>query len=244
MKNLLLLTASIIALNAAAPAFGADLGAQPVFTKAQPPLVLPPAIYDWTGLYIGINGGWASSNNCWDLSAIAPEGCHDASGATVGGQVGYRWQIFNLVYGVEAQGNWANFSGSNVSTAVVPTVSNRTRIDAFGLFTGQIGYAFNNVLLFAKGGAAVTSNSYQISLASTGAEFARSDNLRWGGALGAGLEVSFAPSWSFGVEYDHLFMQDNDIIFPSTGGFSDRIRQDVDLVTVRLNYKFGPGFTR
>ncbi|MES5486714.1 outer membrane beta-barrel protein [Bradyrhizobium sp. INPA03-11B] len=243
MKNLLLLTASIIALNAAAPAFGADLAAQPVFTKAPPPLVLPPAIYDWTGLYIGINGGWGSSHNCWDFAATTPEGCHDANGATVGGQVGYRWQVFNVVYGVEAQGNWANFSGSNIS-AVFPSDSNRTKIDAFGLFTGQIGYSFNNVLLFAKGGAAVTNNSYQLSTAATGAEFARSDNLRWGGALGAGLEVGFAPNWSFGVEYDHLFMQDNDIIFTASGGSGDRIQQDVDLVTVRLNYKFSPAVTR
>ena len=34
------------------------------------------------------------------------------------------------------------------------------------------------------------------------------DDTRWGGAVGAGLEFGFAPNWSAGVEYNHLFMQD------------------------------------
>lgn len=51
MKNLLLLTASIVAVNAAVPAFGADLAPQPVQSNA-PKLSVAPAICDWTGYYI------------------------------------------------------------------------------------------------------------------------------------------------------------------------------------------------
>ncbi|WP_407114536.1 hypothetical protein [Bradyrhizobium sp. LMG 9283] len=47
--------------------------------------------------------------------------------------------------------NWADFTGSNISVAF-PADTNRTKIDAFGLITRQIGYAFNNVLIYAKGG--------------------------------------------------------------------------------------------
>ena len=113
MKKVLLVTASLIALGAAAPAVAADLAARP-YTKA-PPMVA--AVYDWTGFYIGANGGWGSSRNSWDLVAPFgwPEGSHDATGGTVGGQVGYRWQAGTFVFGLEAQGNWADFSGSNVS---------------------------------------------------------------------------------------------------------------------------------
>ena len=39
--------------------------------------------------------------------------------------------------------------------------ANRTKIDAIGLFTGQVGYAWNSFLLYVKGGAAVAHNSYQ-----------------------------------------------------------------------------------
>jgi outer membrane immunogenic protein len=146
-----------------------------------------------------------------------------------------------VVFGVEGQGNWADFSGSNLSQAF-PGFSNRSKLDAFGLITGQIGYAFNNVLLYAKGGAAVTGDSYRILDAATGALAATaSDDTRWGGTIGAGVEVGFAPNWSVGVEYDHLFMQDSTVAFTTPAGarFSDRIRQDVDVVTSRINYKFG-----
>ena len=90
----------------------------------------------------------------------AAEGCHDATGGVAGGQIGYRWQSGAWVFGLEAQGDWADLSGSNVSLLLPPALPTRSRIDAFGLFTGQIGYAWNNALLYAKGGAAVTDNSY------------------------------------------------------------------------------------
>ena len=115
MKKVLLVTASLIALGAAAPAVAADLAARP-YTKA-PPMIA--AVYDWTGFYIGANGGWGSSRNSLGSrlrrSWSAPRARHDATGGTVGGQVGYRWQAGTFVFGLEAQGNWADFSGSNVS---------------------------------------------------------------------------------------------------------------------------------
>ena len=69
------------------------------------------------------------------------------------------------------------------------------------------------------------------------------DDTRWGGTVGAGLEFGFAPNWSAAVEYDHLFMRT--AATPSTipaGALllgTERIRQDVDLVTVRVNYRWG-----
>jgi outer membrane immunogenic protein len=241
MKKILLVTASLIALGAAAPAVAADLAARP-YTNA-PAMIA--AVYDWSGFYIGANGGWGSSRNSWDSVlpfVVGPEGSHNATGGTVGGQVGYRWQSGAFVFGVEAQGNWADFKGSNASTLFGPGFVNNSKTDAFGLFTGQVGYAANNFLLYVKGGAAVTSNTYRINT-NTGALFAStSDDTRWGGTIGVGAEYAFAPNWSVGLEYDHLFMQDKTYDFTNGAGAlvgRDRIRQDVDLVTARLNYKFG-----
>lgn len=244
MKKVLLVTASLIALGAAAPAMAADLAARP-YAKA-PPMIA--AVYDWSGFYIGANGGWGSSHNSWTNTAVggvlfAPlgEGSHDASGGTVGGQIGYRFQSGNWVFGLEAQGNWADFSGSNVSLAGLGT-TNRTKIEAFGLFTGQIGYAFNNALFYVKGGAAVTDNKYEGLF--LGAVVDRATDTRWGGTVGVGLEYGFAPNWSVAAEYDHLFMGTNSRqftgVFPVAGiTRNDDIKQDADLVTVRLNYRFG-----
>jgi outer membrane immunogenic protein len=244
MKKVLLVTASLIALGAAAPALAADLAARP-YTKA-PAMIA--AVYDWSGFYIGANGGWGTSRNCYTNTAVggvafpaATEGCHDASGGTVGGQVGYRWQAGTFVFGVEAQGNWADFRGSNVSV-LFPAVTNRTRLDAFGLFTGQVGYAWNNALLYVKGGAAVTDNRYDGLSTATGALIDHASDSRWGGTVGVGLEYGFAPNWSAAVEYDHLFMNRQNYLFTTVAGANSRnddVRQDVDLITVRLNYRFG-----
>ena len=158
-------------------------------------------MYDWSGFYLGANGGWGSSQKCWDFSNAAgafnvSEGCHDATGGTAGGQVGYRFQSSSIVFGVEAQGNWANFRGSNVSLPF-PAVTNATRVDAFGMFTGQIGYAWNNTLLYLKGGAALTSDRYWGYLTANGLQISNTVNdTRWGGVIGVGLEYGFAPNWS------------------------------------------------
>jgi outer membrane immunogenic protein len=207
------------------------------------------AIYDWSGFYIGINGGGASSRGCLTITGVAgnpvtpnSEGCHNATGGLVGGQVGYRWQSAGWVFGVEGQGDWANLKGSNASlTAVIP-YTNQTKVDAVGLVTGQVGYAWNNVLLYVKGGAAVTSNQYRSFFTATGVQFNSASDTRWGGAVGTGLEMSFAPDWSVAVEYDHLFMGRDSVTFPPTGtavGRSDNIGQSVDMGTVRVNYRWG-----
>jgi outer membrane immunogenic protein len=238
---------AITLLGTTTLAAAADLPAAP-YTKAPAPII---ATYDWSGFYIGINGGGATSHNCWALNndgifgtgPITPatgEGCHDSTGGLVGGQVGYRWQSADWVFGIEAQGDWADLSGSNTSLFYGPGFINQTRADAIGLFTGQIGYAWNNVLLYVKGGAAITDNQYN---GIVGALLDQATDTRWGGAVGAGLEVGFGPNWSVAAEYDHLFMgnQNVNFTFAGAGGFSrsDNIRQDVDMATVRLNYRFG-----
>jgi outer membrane immunogenic protein len=223
--------------------------------KARPAPIAPIAIYDWTGLYVGINGGGGWSRKCWDLTnnfgvlvvPPAPEGCHDATGGTVGGQIGYRWQASNWVFGLEAQGNWADFTGSNLNL-FFPGVVDRTKIDAFGLFTGQIGYAWNNALLYVKGGGAVVRDKYSTAFTATGIVIDAAQETRWGGAVGAGVEYGFTPNLSVALEYDHLFMGTRDVTTFTTGqdprfraglfSATDRIRQDVDLFTARLNYRF------
>jgi len=100
MKKFFLTVAGLAAFGAATSAVAADLPAR-TYTKA-PPMIA--AIYDWSGFYIGANGGGGTSRNCWDINnsfgaVQAPavrEGCHDATGAMAGGQIGYRWQSASL----------------------------------------------------------------------------------------------------------------------------------------------------
>jgi outer membrane immunogenic protein len=244
MKKFLLGTVGVFALGMAAPASAADMAARP-YTKAPPPYVAP--IYDWSGFYIGANGGWGESHSCVDfLNAVGvavAEGCASRSGGLVGGQLGYRWQASQWVFGLEAQGDWADLSNQRLSL-VDPTFSTRTKTSGIGLFTGQIGYAWNASLLYFKGGAAVTDNRFSILDTASGVELAAASATRWGGTVGVGWEYGFAPNWSAGIEYDHLFMGNANNSFTATdrrlvGFLNDRISQDVDMVTLRINYRFG-----
>jgi outer membrane immunogenic protein len=240
MKKLLL---SAVFATLAVPAIAADLPAR-TYTKAPPPVVIP--VYDWTGFYIGGNGGWGESRNCWGVvpltGATISDGCASRSGGVLGGQFGYRWQSANFVFGVEAQGDWADLSGSRVSVAF-PGFTTGVKVDGLGLFTGQIGYAWNAALLYLKGGAATTRNRLDVVNIATGVDTASASSERWGGTIGIGMEYGFAPNWSVGLEYDHLFMGDANNSFsvqnPLLANAVNRISQNVDLVTVRFNYKFG-----
>ena len=244
MKRALLGLAGLVALGAAAPAGAADL---PVYTKT---LAMIAAIYDWSGFYVGVNGGGASAHKCWNITDFGPtpftteisEGCHNATGGLVGGQIGFRWQSANFVFGVEGQGDWADLKGSNTSQFIAGA-TNQSRVNGIGLVTGQVGYAWNNVLWYVKGGAAVTGDSYRGITTVTGLLVDHASESRWGGAIGTGLEFGFAPNWSVGVEYDHLFMGSRTVSFPlvTTGTLSriDNIKQDVDMGTLRVNYRWG-----
>lgn len=244
MKKFLLGTVGLVALGLAAPAVAADLPAR-TYTKA-PAYVA--AVYDWSGFYIGINGGWGQSR---DRRFFDPAGLlissNYANGGTVGGQVGYRWQSGAWVFGLEAQGNWADINGTTNTAFVLAAplgavISSRSKMDAFGLFTASVGYAWNNALLYVKGGAAITDRNYQFT-APGGVLIAESGyGTRLGGTVGAGVEYGFTPNWSAAIEYDHIFENRHGVTFTVPGGvgvtgFSSG--GDTDLVTARLNYRWG-----
>ncbi len=237
-------------LIASASAFAADLAARP-YTKAPPAVVA--AVGDWSGFYVGVNAGGGSSRDKWNLltnggmavnPALSNEGTTNAGGAAVGGQIGYRYQMSNWVFGVEAQGDWTSFKGSSRNLAV-PALTDQTRVNGFGLFTGQVGYSWSPAFLaYLKGGAAVVGDRYDTFTTATGVMADHASTTRWGGTVGAGLEYTFAPNWSVGVEYDHLFMGNKNVNFVNAAGataMTQRVSQDIDIGLVRLNYRFGPG---
>src|SRR5436190_3456848 len=239
MKKILLSAIALAALTGSATA--ADMAVK----AAPPPMVVP--VYNWTGFYIGANGGWGQSHNCWDYVLPGPvfsDGCRDRSGGLLGGQIGYRWQSNQFVFGLEAQGDWANLTNTRQSL-LFPLVSTRVKTDGIGLFTGQLGWAWNAALLYVKGGAAVTSNSFDLINNLNGVSLVNASATRWGGTLGVGFEYGFTPNWSFGAEYNHLWMGNaNNSFTVNVPGvlvntLNNRITQDVDMFTLRLNYRFG-----
>jgi outer membrane immunogenic protein len=242
MKKFLLGILSAVAMTA--PALAADL---PV--KAPPPPPMIP-IFNWSGFYIGANGGWGQVDNCIGIvdpffgPGVLADGCRNGSGGLFGGQVGYRWQTpgNHFVFGLEAQGDWANLR-NNRASIVDPGLVFETKTDAIGLFTAQVGFGWDTWLLYFKGGAAVTSNNFTATdtLTGLGVTAATANGTNWGGTVGIGWEYAFSPNWSLGVEFDHLFMEPKDVVIPA-GLFAGTLlhnSQEVNMFTVRFNYRFG-----
>jgi outer membrane immunogenic protein len=234
MKKFLLGTVGLVTLGMAAPAVAADMAVQ----AAPVPYIAP--MYNWSGFYIGINGGWGSSRNRYEWTGpgvLALAYGADSTGGTIGGQVGYNWQAGSWVFGLEAQYNWADLNKAYYGPAGTWSVG--SKVDALGFFTGRIGYAANNALFYVKGGAAVANNDQWAAW--NGVNFATASNTRWGGTVGVGLEYGFSPNWSFGVEYMHAWLGNNDYqwVNANLAWNNLHVSQDIDVVTLRLNYRFG-----
>jgi outer membrane immunogenic protein len=247
MKKFLLGTLGLVAM--AAPAVAADL---PARTYKAPPPMVAPLIYDWTGFYIGANGGYGWSNRCLDVTAVGfvnvfAEGCRSAGGGIFGGQIGYRWQASQWVFGLEAQGDWANLRNSRVSV-FDPLATWNNNTTALGLFTGQIGYAWNASLLYFKGGAAVVNQQTNLVTTLNGVGIVSADRSGWGGTVGVGWEYGFSPNWTAGIEYDYIWRTTDTRTLLTPGltvgtvavpSISANARADVNAITARINYRFG-----
>ncbi|MDP1868771.1 MAG: outer membrane beta-barrel protein [Bradyrhizobium sp.] len=243
MKRSFVTLAAVISAGAAN---AADLRQAPIY-KAAP----APAEISWTGFYLGANGGGGWGRGCWTFIGTVPavglpapldEGCNSPSGGIIGGQVGFNWQTGPMVFGLEAQGNWANLQGQNVSllpTPPFPASTNRTRVDGLGLFTGRLGFAWGSTLLYAKGGAAVVHQEHDFTLTGVVAPPVVANETRWGGTIGGGVEHKFTQNWSGAVEYNYVGLGTSRLTFPSQplAAIVD-ISRDLHLVTLRINYSF------
>jgi len=228
-------------VGAAHSTSAADIPARAPVTKAPAAVVA----YNWSGLYIGGNVGAAWQRNCWTFTTPGPvdEGCHNDTNVVAGGQIGANWQVNNVVWGLEASGDWANLKGSSVSLGF-PTFTNETRTDTIALFTGRAGVAWNNVLAYVKGGGALTRNQYRTFVTVTPFAFDDVTDTRWGWTAGGGLEWGFGPNWSWAVEYNYIDTGSKNENF--TTGLActlpcvDVISQQIHMTTLRVNYRFAP----
>jgi outer membrane immunogenic protein len=236
----LLIGALAVAALAASPALAADLPARPVYKAAAPAMIA--AAYNWSGLYIGIHGGLGWGTKGWTevTGAPADEGSFDLRGWLLGGQIGYNIQSGPVVFGIEAQGSWADISGSRASAAFAGETI-RTEVDSLGTIAGRLGYAWGNALLYGKGGLGWAHDKNSIA----GPANASWSDTRWGWMVGGGLELGLTPNWSVKGEYNYMdFGTKRYSAIPCTGAcgpFSEDIAQRLHVVKLGLNYRFGGG---
>jgi outer membrane immunogenic protein len=198
---------SVIALLAGALSFGAVQVASAADMPVKAPMAPVAVAYNWTGFYIGINGGGASGTGYWDyVPAAATNQNHTISGGLIGGTIGYNWQFpaTNWVVGLEADWDWAKISGS--ASCPNPAFSCQTKTSSLGTFRGRVGYAMNNILFYGTGGLAWAQHQAQTVLLTGGAvppsgtPTNGTTTNATGYTLGGGIEYGFMPHWSAKIE--------------------------------------------
>jgi outer membrane immunogenic protein len=180
----------------------------------------------WSGFYAGVNAGYG-----W--GTISNGGISDTMKGFVGGaQLGYNWQISSFVLGVEGdfQGSLQKFSQSATIGGV--TVTADEKIPYFGTARARVGYAFDNFLVYATGGAAWLN--FKASLSALGLTVS-SETTKMGWTAGGGIEWMFLPRWSVKAEY--LYMDAGTATLTIAGvDASGKLKDQV--ARVGINYHF------
>jgi outer membrane immunogenic protein len=218
MKRLVLAGISALAaVTVMGSANAADIARRQAMPTKAPAYV---QAYNWTGFYIGINGGGGFGRS--DFSAPLSSGRFNTSGANVGGTIGYNWQMNQTVFGIEGDGDWSNIRGS--SACGLTTCE--TRNDWLATARGRLGYSFDRFMPYVTGGAAF--GNIKTSVAGVGS----SDTTKVGWTVGAGLEAALVGPWTAKIEYLYADLGRNSSVLGSDARFN------TNLVRAGFNYRF------
>jgi outer membrane immunogenic protein len=253
-------TVAALALTCAAvPVLGADLPAR-MSVKAP---VAVPAVFDWTGLYLGAHVGYGWSDH--DVTQVTGSQVYPAgfvfptshpNGVIGGGQIGYNYQIQHWVIGIEGDGSATDMTGS--VRAFSPLIAGRysdlhTQFDWIATLTGRLGFAADNWLFYGKGGAAWAHSkggSEHFTALGVLVSTTSPSGTGTGWTVGAGTEYAFSSNWSAKLEYNYIDLGRKTtatpvLNTPAFGGATNQIDFDrgnkIHLVKAGINYRFNLG---
>jgi outer membrane immunogenic protein len=246
MKRLLFAGVAL-AVSWVVPAAAADLPVKAPIYKAP-----PVALWEWTGCYIGAEGGgnWGRTSN-YDITApfvgLPVTNPFDLRGALAGGTLGCNYQTGKFVFGIEGDISWTNKNG--VANEIAPfnttaTIGVQERwIDTL---RGRLGYKFGDhdqFLLYVTGGAAAG----RVEGSTCSAVCYTVANTMTGWTVGGGGEWAIFPSapvphgWlSVKVEYLYVDLGKKDFMFdPTVPGLTSKNIAVIDhIARAGLNWHF------
>jgi outer membrane immunogenic protein len=250
MKRILI--AAALALAAGGQALAADLP-QPGPPPPRAPATYVPApvpVFSWTGIYVGINGGYAFGDSNWTspvgtpLFGIGPcttncsTGNFSTSGFLVGGTLGGNYQWGQFVLGIEGDGDWSNLTGTTNSVAggCSGALGCTTQSDWLATVRGRVGYAFDRFLVYGTGGGAFGN----LQASAGGFPFSSSTQTGW--TAGGGVEFAFTPNLTAKVEYLYVDLGSQSCAAAScfNGGVgpATNVTLTENVVRAGINYKF------
>ncbi|WP_269929847.1 outer membrane protein [Aminobacter sp. HY435] len=231
MKSLLL--ASTILVAATGAAFAADV----IVTESAPEIA--PAGFNWTGGYIGLQGGWQwGRDHTAESTGGVPTGFDedlDSDGFIGGVHVGYNWQNGQFVYGAEAD---LEFSTVDGSYRVAGPDGTDFDLNWQGSIRGRLGYVpTERLLIYGTAGVAFGDLEYTYVQAETIFESFSSTEVGW--TVGAGAEYAFTDNLTARLEYRYTDFGDvsnlSAVAFP---GFTYDHDPKFHAVRVGVSYKF------
>jgi outer membrane immunogenic protein len=250
MRKFLLSSTAALAVfsTGAAPAGAADMTPAPA-PAYKAPLPMPP-IFSWSGFYIGGNLGGAWANTTITDSLFGLNFSNGNNGVFVGGgQVGFNYQVGNVVFGVEGDFDWAANNNNSITGVVGPLGHNFTASANdrwMATVAGRLGYAFDRWLIYVKGGGGwVGANSFTVTDVTTAASVSGgSSNTLSGWLVGGGFEWAFANNWTMRAEYDYFGLSGRSFTVPATlpvlaGDTFTTGNNNIQMATVGINYLFG-----
>jgi outer membrane immunogenic protein len=237
--------AAYVGVRGTLPTGGGVFAAAPIVTKTRQTIwasTASPAT-NWTGVYLGVNGGYTFGGSKWSDSVTGnSSGSFGTSGFIFGGTVGANYQVGSLVFGVEGDGGWADASGFGTFTATSLCAAGcLTRDTWLSTARGRVGYAFDRYLVFAAAGAAFGDIRANFS----NGPISRSTEAGW--TIGAGIEVALGRNWSAKAEYLFVDLADGSCTTACTIANPNgpalvpnvAVKFDESIVRAGVNYRFG-----
>lgn len=248
MKRFILCLATSIALIGANNLFAGPEQLEAKDYKAMPAPIVEKECR-WTGFYIGAHGGYSWGDLSFlELDESDPPFEFSSDGGFGGGQIGANLQIGSwFVIGVEGTFSGGDFGGSADLFTSGGNEHTHGHVDSDWMATvaGRVGVSFcrNHLLAYVKGGVGFTDFSYHNEEV-TGSEVFNADDDQSGALVGFGLEYAFTCHWSVKLEYDHLFLDSNDVTGIEVDGSNVNERtfhadyDGRDMVQGGINFKF------
>lgn len=211
------------------------LAAAAVVALASP--VLAGEAANWTGCYVGINGGYGWGHENWKNDIGIPNpglGKPHPDGGMGGVQAGCDYKMdARWVVGLEGMFDWSDLKSSVINpSSGIGLLSASSRIKNLSEVTARVGYTFDNFMIYGRAGigwSRTDRNLENIGPNITGT----SNDAGW--LIGAGLEWLVASNWSARIEFNHFDFGNQRNFDPLVHMLT---HQTVDVVLVGLNYRF------
>lgn len=197
--------------------------------------------FDWTGPYVGIQGGYAFGDTNPTFNAVS-EAEVNFKGLVGGIEGGYNWQSDSLVFGVEGDISLSSANGNELgpnTPCIIAGIACSADVDWLSTGRLRVGYAFERLMPFISGGVALAG--VKGTFDSPGLACTCSvDDMTVGWTVGGGLEWAIQDEWSAKLEYLYVSLSnpsidgDNTLFTPGVGTGN----YDFSVVRLGINRSF------